>query len=261
MTFAALCRRISRSLWPMLVQKGRSSSMTTIVHSFLFHYFTTAYLYVDCCIYAEESIARVKFAYSQGHQIGSHTWAHKNLSTLASEQVNSRMARTEQTIQHLIGVQVAFTRLPYGEYNDNVRQVAANRNKKLVNWSFDSGDLIGATPAEGNAAYDKLVKDHPSLVLALNHEVYSVFLFFSFKIPWIESYTLSIDITAFIVAPHAIKVLQSAGYKLVTITECLGQQPYLSTGPPTAVSCSSLFICNNTPIDISCIRFVGHWSC
>ena len=44
-------------------------------------------------------------------------------------------------------------------------------------------DSIGATPAESNAAYDKLVKDHPSSVLALNHEVYSTFLFFSFEIP------------------------------------------------------------------------------
>ena len=69
---------------------------------------------------------------------------------------------------------------------------------------------------------------------------------------------LSIDTTAFIVAPHAIKVLQSAGYKLVTVAECLGLQPYLSTGPPTAVRFSSPFISNNTPIDISCIRFVGH---
>ena len=101
---------------------------------------------------------------------------------LASEQVNSEMARTEQAIQRLINVQVAFTRPPYGEYNNIVRQVAANRNQKLVNWSFDSGDSIGATPAESNTAYDKLVKDHPSSVLALNHEVYSTFLFFSFDI-------------------------------------------------------------------------------
>ena len=157
--------------------------MAAIVRSFLFHYFTIAYLYVDRCIYAEESVTRVKFAYSQGHQIGSHTWAHKNLSTLTPEQVNSEMARTEQAIQRLIGVQVAFTHPPYGEYNNNVRQVAANRNQKLVNWSFDSGDSIGATPAESNAAYDKLAKDHPSSVLALNHEVYSTFLFFSFEIP------------------------------------------------------------------------------
>ena len=92
------------------------------------------------------------------------------------------MARTEQAIQRLIGVQVAFTRPPYGEYNNIVHQVAANRNQKLVNWSFDSGDSIGATPAESNAAYDNLVKDHPSSVLALNHEVYSTFLFFSLDI-------------------------------------------------------------------------------
>ena len=92
------------------------------------------------------------------------------------------MARTEQAIQRLTGVQVAFTRPPYGEHNNDVRQVAANRNQKLVNWSFDSGDSIGATPVESNAAYDKLVKDHPSSVLALNHEVYITFLFFSFDI-------------------------------------------------------------------------------
>ena len=93
------------------------------------------------------------------------------------------MARTEQAIQRLIGVQVAFTRLPYGEYNNIVCQVAANRNQKLINWSLDSGDSIGAAPAESNGAYDKFVKDHPSSVLALNRDVYSTFLFFSFEIP------------------------------------------------------------------------------
>ena len=40
MTFTALCCRTSRSLWPMSVQKRRSSSMATIVRSFLFYYFT-----------------------------------------------------------------------------------------------------------------------------------------------------------------------------------------------------------------------------
>ena len=109
--------------------------------------------------------------------MGSQDSQHLHLR--ASQQ----MARTEQAIQRLIGVQFAFTRPPYGEYNNIVRQVAANRNQKLVHWSFNSGDSIGATPAESNAVYDKLVKDHPSSVLALNHEVYSTFLFFSFEIP------------------------------------------------------------------------------
>ena len=69
---------------------------------------------------------------------------------------------------------------------------------------------------------------------------------------------LSIGTTAFIVAPHAIKVHQGADYKLVTVAECLCQQPYLSTGPPTSVHCSSPFISNNTLIVIFYILFVGH---
>ena len=80
---------------------------------------------------------------------------------------------------------------------------------------------------------------------------------------------LSMDTTAFIVAPHAIKVLQSAGYKLVTVAECLGQQPYLSTGPPIAVRCSSPFISDNTLIVIffhsfrrarGLAKHAKHWS-
>jgi hypothetical protein len=37
---------------------------------------------------------------------------------------------------------------------------------------------------------------------------------------------------SFEVLPHAIKVLQGAGYKLVTVAECLGKAPYQSVGPP-----------------------------
>lgn len=32
--------------------------------------------------------------------------------------------------------------------------------------------------------------------------------------------------------PHAISVLQKAGYKLVTLSECLGKPAYKSTGSP-----------------------------
>lgn len=43
--------------------------------------------------------------------------------------------------------------------------------------------------------------------------------------------------------PYAIQKLQAAGYKLVTLAECLGQAPYQSIGTPGTpdVSISSLF--------------------
>ncbi|KZP17886.1 carbohydrate esterase family 4 protein [Athelia psychrophila] len=144
--------------------------------------------------------------------VASHTWDHPHLTTLTKDQINTEMSLVEQALERILGVKPAFMRPPYGEYNDLVRQVAAQRGQKLVTWDFDSGDSVGKTAAQSNAAYDALAKKHPKTVLALNHEVYKT--------------------TAYTVVPHAIKTLQKAGYKLVTVAECMGMQPYQSVGKP-----------------------------
>jgi len=164
------------------------------------------------CIYGDLDVKRVKYAYSQGHMVASHTWAHKDLTTLTFDQIHDEMWRVEQALERLIGVTPAFMRPPYGNYNDLVRQVAYQRGQKLVTWDFDSGDSTGSTASQSDKAYDALVKKHPSTVLALNHEVYKT--------------------TAYTVVPHAIKALQGAGYKLVTVADCLGLKPYQKVGTP-----------------------------
>lgn len=35
------------------------------------------------CIYSDTNAKRVKFLYDQGHEIASHTWRHKDLTTLS----------------------------------------------------------------------------------------------------------------------------------------------------------------------------------
>ncbi|KAF8072280.1 carbohydrate esterase family 4 protein [Lyophyllum atratum] len=164
------------------------------------------------CIYDPEVVTRVKFAYDQGHQIGSHTWSHPHLTTLDREQITSQFSRIEVALQKITGAVPAFTRPPYGETNQLVLEVASDRGQSLVNWDFDSGDSIGKTAAQSEALYDDLVERHPSTILALNHEVYAT--------------------TARIVLPHALKKLQGAGYKLVTVAECLGRNPYKYIGQP-----------------------------
>lgn len=41
---------------------------------------------IDACIYDTEMAKRVKYSYDHGHQVASHTWAHKNLATLTWDQ-------------------------------------------------------------------------------------------------------------------------------------------------------------------------------
>ncbi|KAJ7136630.1 carbohydrate esterase family 4 protein [Mycena epipterygia] len=164
------------------------------------------------CIYDPDSQTRAKYAHSQGHMIGSHTWAHLNLTSLTSDQINSEMMRVEQALERIIGVKPAFMRPPYGLYNNLVRQVAYTRNQSLALWDFDSGDSTGSTVQQSETLYDGVVRSHPNSVLAVNHE--------------------TSETTALTVLPYAIQKLQGAGYKLVSLATCLGMPAYQSVGAP-----------------------------
>ncbi|KAF9036289.1 carbohydrate esterase family 4 protein [Panaeolus papilionaceus] len=165
------------------------------------------------CIYDEQYAANLKYAYDRGHQIASHTWAHADLSTLSREEINTEMARTEDAIRKITGASVAYTRPPYGNYNDQVLEVAAARQQDIVYWDFDSGDSVGASAEQQKANYDEVISRHPPTIMSLQHDVHET----------------SIRSTL----PYAIQKLQAADYKLVTLSECLGTSPYLKVAEPS----------------------------
>jgi len=164
------------------------------------------------CIYDDGPAANVLYAVNHGHQIESHTWDHKDLTTLTSDQIHNEMWLIEQALWKIAGLYPAHLRPPYGNYNNLVQQVAAERNQTLVTWDFDSGDSTGSTPAQSEAAYDAVIAQHPNTLLALNHETYQT--------------------TADQVLPYALQKLQAAGYRLVSLAECTGYQPYQRTQAP-----------------------------
>jgi peptidoglycan/xylan/chitin deacetylase (PgdA/CDA1 family) len=77
------------------------------------------------------------------HMVASHTWAHKNLSTLTAKELDSEMGLVDEALECIIGVKPAFRRPPYGSYNDLVRKVAQGHGQRLAIWDFDSGNSIG----------------------------------------------------------------------------------------------------------------------
>lgn len=166
------------------------------------------------CIYTDDNIKRVRYLRDKGHQLGSHTWGHKNLPTLNRNQLHDEMWKVEQALQRIAGVQPAHMRPPFGEYNNLVREVAFERGQKIINWDLDSGDSAGASAASQKSLYDQTISRRPSTILALQHETYQQ--------------------TAQNVVPYAIQKLTAAGYKLVTVAECLGEPAYqFETSPGT----------------------------
>jgi peptidoglycan/xylan/chitin deacetylase (PgdA/CDA1 family) len=164
------------------------------------------------CIYSDDNVKRVKYAYAHGHQVASHTWYHKNLATLSWDQIHDEMWRVELALKRITGAYPAFMRPPYGSYNNLVRQASYIRGQKLVLWDLDIEDSLGASPARSKQLYDQRIASHPSTMLVLNHEVH--------------------ERTAHEVVPYAIQKLKAAGYKLVTVAECLGLPRYQSVGAP-----------------------------
>ncbi|KAJ1301560.1 hypothetical protein OPQ81_008808 [Rhizoctonia solani] len=180
------------------------------------------------CIYDADNQKRVKYAYDKGHQIGSHTWAHKDLSTLSWDEVHDEMWRVEQALQRIIGVTPAFMRPPYGSYNDNVRNAASVRGQKLAIWDFDS---------QGFHRYNELSMCKDTFLLTRHFQVLpqpspSSITTKSLANALRPSLRLTTRPTSELLIPYVIPKLQAAGYKLVTLAECLGEQPYQSVGSP-----------------------------
>ncbi|KAF8752464.1 Polysaccharide deacetylase [Rhizoctonia solani] len=157
------------------------------------------------CIYDDANAKRVKYVYDKGHQVASHTWRHERLSTLSGDELLSEFSKTDDAIKKITGAVPAFVRPPFGDYDDDVLEVAASRGQTVANWDFDSGDAAGVSPSESRSQYNKLIMSGPDSILTLNHET---------KQPTIED-----------VIPYAIQQIKAKGYKLVTVAECLANRP------------------------------------
>ncbi|KAF7312007.1 Carbohydrate esterase family 4 protein [Mycena indigotica] len=126
--------------------------------------------------------------------------------------VASEIDRLNQAFIDLLGVKPTFIRPPYGSYNDDVSNAATQRGQKLVNWDFDSGDSVGTSPQDSMALYDQVANKTLAATICLNHETYNS--------------------TVHQVYPYALQKLQAAGFKLVTLAECLGDKPYVDNPGP-----------------------------
>ncbi|CAE6492932.1 unnamed protein product [Rhizoctonia solani] len=78
------------------------------------------------CIYSGNNPSNLKYAYDQGHQVASHTWSHPHLPTLSASQIEDELTRINTAIEGITGAVPAFIRPPYGEYNQDVLDVAGS---------------------------------------------------------------------------------------------------------------------------------------
>ena len=75
-----------------------------------------------------------------GHLIASHTWDHKQLTTLDEAQVKQELGDTAQALANVLGSSVTFLRPPYGDIDEQVWLKSGGAIAASMYWTQDSLD-------------------------------------------------------------------------------------------------------------------------
>jgi peptidoglycan-N-acetylglucosamine deacetylase len=82
----------------------------------------------------------VKLIAEEGHELGNHTLTHPHLNSLTAEQIREELTAVEAMIKKISGQKTTLFRPPFGEYGNQVIEVADELGYKTIQWSIDSLD-------------------------------------------------------------------------------------------------------------------------
>lgn len=135
----------------------------------------------------------VQRAYSEGHEIGSHSWNHPNLHDLSTEAALAQFASTAELLDNVCGEGSKYLiRPPYGNSTSEFR---ARIDSPLIHWSVDTLDW---ELRNAEAVRDAILRDAYDGAIVLLHDIHAT----------------TVD-----GALMAIDVLKARGYELVTVSE------------------------------------------
>lgn len=159
--------------------------------------------------------AWLKKAVQLGHQIASHTYDHLDLTKLDTYGQYAQMQRNDAVFQSIMGKRPIYMRPPFGAGIDNTNNVLTNLGSwgyKVIWKNIDNMDTQHATLSEANQLKQDIFSFKSTFntqnklkdsYIALNHDFLKVT-----STQWTQK---------------MINYGKAAGYKFVTVGECLGE--------------------------------------
>lgn len=109
----------------------------------------------------------VKKIHEAGHDIGNHTYDHKDLTKLDEASIKQEIDSTNQKIEKLTGEKPTLLRPPYGAYNERVTKVEPNMSIAL--WNIDTLDWKTHNPTAILGEVKKELQPHS---IVLMHDIH-----------------------------------------------------------------------------------------
>jgi peptidoglycan/xylan/chitin deacetylase (PgdA/CDA1 family) len=86
--------------------------------------------------------ALLKDVIGAGHEIGNHSWSHKDLSTTSDDDTRHEIVYGNEVIEHLSGIKLNYFRPPRGELTGAAVRITAELGLDILLWSL-SGSVPG----------------------------------------------------------------------------------------------------------------------
>lgn len=136
-----------------------------------------------------------------GYEIGSHGFKHENYSSLSDEEIRKQIMSAHDILTSMTGQEPKLIRLPNGDFDKRVLNIAESLNYTVIQWDTDSRDWK-------NIGVDKIVdrvvsKAHPGDIVLMHAS---------------DSVKQTHE-----ALPQIIQELRNKGYEFVTVTDLLQQ--------------------------------------
>ena len=82
----------------------------------------------------------VKAIAAAGHDLGNHSQNHKEMSCLSAEECAREIQTVHDQVKALTGMDMTLFRPPYGDYNNQLIEVASGMGYHVIQWNVDSLD-------------------------------------------------------------------------------------------------------------------------
>lgn len=131
----------------------------------------------------------------RGHEIGNHTWNHKDLTKLDTSSLLDEINRTNSAIKKSTGILPKTLRPPFGEINEQTKKII---DEKVVLWDVDTLDWSSHDPDEILSIIKRDVRENSIILL---HDIHKS----------------TLD-----ALPAILEYLYNNNYEFVTISNLLG---------------------------------------
>ncbi|HOJ09314.1 MAG TPA: polysaccharide deacetylase family protein [Clostridiales bacterium] len=138
----------------------------------------------------------------EGHDIGNHSWGHKNFAKLSEDKIKDEVLDTEELISSILEEHQPILRVPFGSSGDKADEVVNSLGYYNIRWSVDTQDWSGISSSEIMSRVKKQL--YPGGIILMHC---------SGKKEAMENSIKAL--------PEVIKYIKDKGYEFVTISQML----------------------------------------